>query len=71
MKALITWIKNIIGEKAMAILLANIITKDNIVKIVTELLDILEELAKKTSTNIDDEIVKRLKEVLGIEKKIQ
>jgi len=29
MKALITWIKNIIGEKAMAILLANIITKDN------------------------------------------
>jgi len=69
MKGLIEWIKKVIGEKAAAVLLSQIITKDNIVKVVTDLLNIMEELAAKTETTIDDDIVKKLKEVLNIDKK--
>ncbi len=66
MKDFLNKIKDIIGEKALALLLAKFVTKENIVNLVTSLLNQLEELAKKTDTKIDDQIVKKLKDVLDI-----
>lgn len=66
MKAILDWLKNVIGEKAVAVLLAQFLTKENILKVITFLLDQAEELAKKTGTTIDDQIVKKLKDILEI-----
>ena len=63
------WLKRIIGEKAVAILLADLLTLENIKKAIAEILDIAETLAKKTDTKIDDQIVAKLKEIAGIEPK--
>jgi len=66
MKALIEWLKKAIGEKAVAILLVNLLTKDNIVNLITLILEQAEALAQKTDTKIDDMVVAKLKEIAGI-----
>ena len=59
-------IKDTIGEKALALLLAKFVTKENIVNLLTSLFGQLEELAKKTDTKVDDQIIKKLKDVFDI-----
>lgn len=55
-----------IGEKAAAVLLSKMITKENIKKLVAGVLNQAEKLAKKTDTKIDDQIVRKIKDVLDI-----
>lgn len=68
MKALLEWLKVAIGERAVALLLARLLTKENVKKAITELLDYAEALALKTDTPIDNMIVAKLKEIAGIPK---
>lgn len=60
-------LKGKIGEQLFALLLAQLLTKENIIKFIDLLLDQLEELAKKTDTKIDDEALKKIREALNIE----
>ena len=69
MKKIFDWLKGAIGEKAVALLLANFLTAENIKKVITAILEQAENLALKTDTKIDDMIVKKLKEIAGIEQK--
>ena len=68
MKALLEWLKVAIGERAVALLLARLLTKENVKKAITELLDYAGTLALKTDTPIDDMVVAKLKEIAGIPK---
>jgi len=57
-------IKDTIGEKAVALLLAKFVTRENILKLANSILEQLEELAQKTDTKLDDQIIKKIKDVL-------
>ncbi len=67
MKNVLNWLKGAIGEKAVSILIAKLLTKENLKKLAKSALDKLEELAAKTETKIDDKIVAKLKELADIE----
>ena len=67
MKNIIAWLKGAIGEQAANLLIAKLLTKENLKKFATSILDKAEELALKTETKIDDKIVAKLKEIANIE----
>ena len=67
MKAIIAWLKGLIGSPAVNILIAKLVTAENLKKLATAILDQAEELALKTETKIDDKIVAKLKEIAGME----
>jgi hypothetical protein len=66
MKKILEMIKGFVGEKLLALLLAQFLTPENIKKAVTEALEILDDLAKKTETPIDDEVIARVRSTFGI-----
>jgi len=68
LKKILGWLKNVIGDKMVALIIVNFLTAENIKKVVTEILDAAEEFAKKTDTKLDDMVVQKLKEIVGISK---
>jgi len=58
--------RGFLGDQITAIILAKLLTKENIIKGVDYILDIGEELAKKTDTTIDDIALKKIREALNI-----
>ncbi len=66
MKNVLNWIKSYIGEKLLAIILAQVLTPENIRKAAAEVLEILDDLAKKTETTFDDEAIKKIRETFNI-----
>jgi len=59
------WLKRVLGEQLFALVIKQLLTKENLDKFLVELLDAAEKLAEKTETKIDDRIVARLREILG------
>ena len=59
-------IKGLLGEQVTALILSQLLTKENIIKGVDYILDFGEELAKKTDTTIDDTALKKIRETLNI-----
>lgn len=66
MKKLIETLKGFIGEKLLAFMLAQFLTPENIRKAITEAIEVLDDLAKKTETPIDDEVIARVRSAFGI-----
>jgi len=63
------FLKNIvktIGEKLALELIKKSLTTDNIINVLDGGLDFLEDLAAKTDTKIDDEILKKIRDGLNI-----
>ena len=54
-------LKGLINEKMLALLLAKLVTRNNILK----LLDALEALANKTSTRLDNITITKIREILN------
>lgn len=66
MKSILNFLKNIIGEKILMLMLNTWLTEDNIKKGLDEALDFLENLAEKTKTKADDEALRRIRKILDI-----
>lgn len=66
MKELIEKLKGIIGEKAVGAVLSYFLTEERIKAGAKALLDIVEDLAKKTETQIDDKAIAKIRAVLNI-----
>ncbi len=59
-------IKSTIGEKLLTILLAEVLTKDNILKAADWILDFLQDMATKTETTVDDTAIKKIRDTFNI-----
>ena len=57
-------IKTSIGEALFKIVMAQLLTKENIILALNWVLDMLEDLAKKTDTKLDDEAIAKIREIL-------
>lgn len=68
MKKMLDYLKGMLGEKILAIVLAQILTVDNIKSALNSLLEAGEELAAKTETKIDDNALAVIRKALDIEK---
>lgn len=66
MKAIFDWLKKLFGEQLLALILNHLLTQDNIIKFIDSILDLAEDLAKKTTTKIDDNALKKIREALNI-----
>ncbi len=66
MKMLLNWLKGVFGEQILAILIAKLLTKNNIVSAVDAILDMAENLALKTPTKLDDKALLQIREALNI-----
>jgi hypothetical protein len=66
MKKILDWAKGFIGEKILAIILSQLLTPENLKKSATELLEFFDDLAKKTETPIDDQVIAKIRETFGI-----
>jgi len=55
-----------VGEQVAAVFLARYLTKENIIAIVDAGLDVLEEIAKQTETDLDDKVLLKIREALSI-----
>lgn len=63
------WLQGIIatlGEKVVAQLIEKHLTKENVINAIDAGLDVLENLAAKTSTKLDDKVLKKLRDGLNI-----
>lgn len=66
MKKILDWLKGIIGDKLLAIIISQILTKENILKAVDYVLDIAENYAAKTEADWDDKVLKTIREALNV-----
>ena len=57
-------IKTSIGEALFKIVMAQLLTKENIILAINWLLDTAQNLAEKTETKIDDEAIAKIREIL-------
>jgi hypothetical protein len=55
-----------VGEQLAALIISKYVTKDNIIDAVDAGLDVLEDLAKKTDTTLDDKVLKQVRDALNI-----
>jgi len=66
MKKFLDYLKEKFGEKLLALLLAQVLTPENIKEALMSLLNYAEEMAQKTETKIDDNAILALKKALGL-----
>lgn len=66
MKELLKKIRDFIGDKLLAVILSQLLTKENILKGIDAILDVAEELAVKTKTDIDDNALAKIREALNV-----
>ena len=66
MKNIIEWLKGIVGDNIIKIVLAKLLTKENILKALDYVLDLAEELALKTEKDWDDKALKAIREALNV-----
>jgi|LGOV01.1.fsa_nt_gb hypothetical protein len=65
-KKILDWLKAVVGDKIVILLVDKLLTKDNIIKAVDSVLDALEDLTAKTGTKVDDAAVKAIRDALNI-----
>ena len=66
MKKALEWLKSVVGEKIVMLLISKLLTKDNIIKVADGILDVIENYTAGTDYKWDDKAVKAVRDALQI-----
>ena len=66
MKNILNWLKSVVGDRMVALIIARLLTKENILKGVDYVLDIGENYAAGTVADWDDSALKAIRDALNV-----